>query len=149
MGKTVGYLVTWTTYGTWLQGRKEGFVKDGEIRGENLALARSNAKNMKGPEVRLDKRQRAIVREAILAKARKIGQRILAIEVRSSHVHIVVGYDGRAIEETVKRYKNVATVALRKDGHRGRVWTSGYDKRFCFDERSLNARIAYVYRHGG
>jgi hypothetical protein len=30
MSKTVGYMVTWTTYGTWLQGEKKGFVKDGE-----------------------------------------------------------------------------------------------------------------------
>lgn len=147
MGKTVGYMVTFTTYGSWLQGREQGFVKDGEIRGENVLLARSSAKKMKGSVVRLNKRQKAIVREAILEKARKVGQRIIAIAVQSNHVHMVIGYDGRPIEETVKRYKNVGTVALREDGHRGKVWTRGYDKRFCFDEASLEERIRYVKRH--
>jgi len=31
----------------------------------------------------------------------------------------------------------------------GRIWTSGYDKRFCFDENELNTRIDYVQRHAG
>jgi len=31
MSKLVGYMVTWTTYGSWLQGDKRGFVKDGKI----------------------------------------------------------------------------------------------------------------------
>jgi hypothetical protein len=75
MAKTVGYMVTWTTYGTWLQG------------------------------------------------------------------------DRRPIEETVRRYKNASTVALREKGLEGRVWTRGYDKRFCFDEASLEERIRYVQGH--
>ncbi len=25
MGKVIGYMVTWTTYGTWLQGEEKGF----------------------------------------------------------------------------------------------------------------------------
>ncbi len=29
MGKTLGYMVTWTTYGSRLQGDARGFVKDG------------------------------------------------------------------------------------------------------------------------
>jgi len=67
--------------------------------------------------------------------------------VCSNHVHIVVGYDGRPIEETVRRYKNVSTVALREKGLEGKVWTRGYDKRFCFDEASLEERIRYVKGH--
>lgn len=148
MAKTLGYMLTLTTYGTWLQGKEKGFVKDGIVRGENIALARSNAKNMKGPAVRLNKREKVIVREAIVGKAKKIGQRILAISVQSNHVHIVAGYDGRPVEETVRRYKNTATVAMRDDGFHGRVWTKGYDKRYCFDVVSLKARVAYVEGHG-
>ena len=31
MAKTLGYMITWTTYGTWLQGDERGYVKDGNI----------------------------------------------------------------------------------------------------------------------
>ena len=62
-------------------------------------------------------------------------------------MHIVVGYDGRPAEEAVRRYKNAATVALRNDGLRGRVWTRGYDVRYCYDEGSLRGRIRYVGKH--
>jgi len=32
MAKTLGYMITWTTYGTWLQGGEKGFVKNGVVR---------------------------------------------------------------------------------------------------------------------
>ena len=147
MSKTVGYMVTFTTYGTWLQGREQGFVKDGQVRGENIALARSNAKDMRGPAVRLKKKKKILIQKVLLAKAHKAGQRILAVAVQSNHLHMVLGYDGRPVEETVRRYKNAATVALRNDGFRGRVWAKGFDKRYCFDEKSLKNRIDYVQRH--
>jgi hypothetical protein len=52
-------------------------------------------------------------------------------------VSVVVGY-----------YKNTGCVALRENGLDGRIWTRGYDKRFCFNEKDLKAKIAYVNRHG-
>jgi len=27
------------------------------------------------------------------------------------------------------------------------IWGDGYDKRFCYDERSVRVRIEYVQRH--
>jgi len=30
MARMIGYMLTRTTYGTWLQGDKRGYVKDGE-----------------------------------------------------------------------------------------------------------------------
>ena len=34
----IAYMVTWTTYGSWLQGDKRGYVKDGQILGGNYNL---------------------------------------------------------------------------------------------------------------
>jgi REP element-mobilizing transposase RayT len=73
---------------------------------------------------------------------------MLAISVWSNHVHIVQRYNGRPIEKTVRIYKNTATAALRRAGFEGKVWTRGYDKRFCFSEKELRARVDYVNRHG-
>ncbi len=38
MGKFIGYMVTWATYGSWLQGDKRGYVKNGKIFQKDDAL---------------------------------------------------------------------------------------------------------------
>jgi len=141
-------MVTFTTYGTWMRGDSRGWRKNGKVFTANPRLKRIDESQMKGEIVRLGKNEKTIVRKAICKKASSLGQKILAISVWSNHVHVVVKYDGRKIEETVRIYKNAATAALRRSGFRGRVWGSGYDKRFCFDEVALRKRIEYVEGHG-
>ena len=147
MGKIIGYMITWTTYGTWLQGDKRGYVKDGKILGENDALLQSNLKRLKNPPTRLDTEHCDIVRRAILKKAKDIRQQIYAIAVRPNHVHIVAERTNETIEKVVSYYKNAARIALRRGGFVGRVWTRGFDKRFCFDRDQLQSKIKYVQDH--
>jgi len=127
-------MITWTTYGTWLQGGKKGFVKDGEVRGENVAIKKDCEKKLEGEPVRLGHNEKNIVREAIIEAAKRFKQKILAIAVYSNHVHIVAEYVGVPISVLVSYYKNAGRAALQKSGFKGRAWTSGYDKRYCFDE---------------
>jgi len=148
MAKTLGYMVTFTTYGTWLQGDTRGWVKDGNTYQVNRSIEEANRKNMQHPTARLTKRERDLVREAILGKARERKQKVCAISVWSNHIHIVLESDGCPISNVVQAYKNAATAALKKNGFCGRVWTSGYDKRYCFDEESMRKRIEYVEGHG-
>lgn len=148
MRRTIGYMITFTTYGTWLQGDERGWVKEGIIYEENEGLRSVNESNLKGEAVRLGKREKEIVREAICRKAEAQREEILAISVWSNHVHIVQKYNGRPIEKAVRIYKNTATAALRRAGVEGRLWTSGFDRRFCFSEKELRARVDYVNRHG-
>ena len=144
MARTLAYMVTWTTYGTWLQGDRRGYVKNARILNPNPNLASANLRNLKKPPVTLTTIQEQIVNHAIVAKAEQLAQTILAIAVCKDHVHLVIGYNGTPIEYTLKHYKNAAMVALRKHGLRGRLWSSGFDKRFCFDPESLRKRIDYV-----
>jgi REP element-mobilizing transposase RayT len=147
MAKTVGYMVTWTTYGTWLQGDAKGFVTNGEVRGENIALKKSNVGKLRGMAVRLSRREKEIVRNAIIEATKRFEQKILAIAVYSNHVHIVCEYVDVPINVIVGYYKNAGRVALQKNGFEGRVWTKGFDKRFCFSEKDLRARVDYVNKH--
>lgn len=147
MGTIIGYMVTWTTYGTWLQGDKRGYVKDGEILSKNIALLKSNLKRLKNPPTRLDTEHRSIVRETILGKAQEIRQQIYAIAVCPSHVHIVAESTNESIEKVVSYYKNAARLALRAGGFNGRIWTKGFDKLFCFNRSDLTSRIKYVKNH--
>ena len=148
MHKTLGYLLTWTTYGTWLQGNKKGYVKDGiVILGPNTPLAAANKKHLRKEPVILTPKQRRIIETAIRAKAEEIEQKILAIVVCSDHVHIVIDYTTKDLGQTVRYYKTAGLKAMRGIGFDGPLWTKGFDKRFCFDERTLQKRISYVNKH--
>ena len=147
MEKMVGYMVTWTTYGTWLQGDKRKYVNDGEILPADKKIEEANKRQQKSGTVRLTNEQKNIVKDAVLKEAQKIGQEILAISVFSNHVHVVVCSTNESIENTVSRYKNVATCALKETGLTERIWTRGFNKRFCFSSEELEEKIAYVRNH--
>jgi len=140
-------MLTWTTYGTWLQGDKRGYVKKGKVLQEEPRLRATNKSNLKAPAVRLSKEERRIIKEAVAKEALRIKQTIYALAVCSDHVHVVCGQKGKAVGEIVRSYKNASYFSLRKKGYVRRLWTRGYDKRFCFDEDSLRARVDYVRKH--
>jgi REP element-mobilizing transposase RayT len=147
MPNTSGYMLTWTIYGTWLQGDSRRYVKNGQILDADASLADSNKQRLTKEPVKLTQYQRRIVEEAIYAKAGAIGQKIYAVSVCSNHVHIVLGYTTKDLGLIVRYYKVAAQRALRNTGFSGRLWTKGFDKRFCFDEQSLHRRIDYVNAH--
>lgn len=147
MPRTVGYLITWTVYGAWLQGDERGYVKNGEVLRENKALENVNRESLKQEPVRLSSKQKQVVRETILKEASLQGQQVHALTVCSDHVHLVTGYVHTPIEKLVWAYKYATTAALHKNGATGKIWTKGYDKRFCFDNKTLQQKIRYVQRH--
>jgi len=147
MARILGYMLTWTTYGTWLQGDRRGYVKDGVVLPGNERLERSNRGLQTSDAVRLSDAEQGIVSEAIRREADRRGQRILALAVNAVHVHLVARCSEEPVGRVVAWYKNAGRLALKKLGHRGRVWTRGYDKRFCFDHDSLETRIRYVESH--
>lgn len=140
----VGYMVTWTTYGTWLQGDKRGYVKKGVTLKGNDRLELANEDLQKHDAIILTFAERDIVSKAIIAEAKKIGQTIEAIAVRSNHVHIAARPCKESIEQIVSRYKNISRMALNR---KERIWTHGFDKQFCFSEQDFRQRIEYVEQH--
>ena len=147
MAKTLGYMITWTTYGTWLQGDERGYVKNGRIYPGNKDLIQTNKRAQLQDAVRLSKAQQQVVRKAITEEAALQGQRIYALAVHPTHVHVVAQYVPQPISKIVAYYKKAARLALKALDHNGRLWTNGYDKRFCFDRTTLEQRIKYVQGH--
>lgn len=143
----IGYMITWTTYGSWLQGDKRGYVKNGTILPANDKLKSANQKQQKFQMVKLDSSQKYTVRKAILQEAQKINQKILAIAVCSNHVHIVAKVSSESIEQIVHRYKRLSTFVLRKAGLSGKIWSAGFDKRFCFTDKDIEQKVKYVDGH--
>ena len=88
--KLIGYMLTWTTYGTWLQGDKRGYVKNGIILSANQKLQTANRNNQKHPPIKLNTNLMPIVKNALEEEAERIGQKIYAIAVCSNHVHLIL-----------------------------------------------------------
>ena len=140
-------MLTWTTYGNWLQGDKRGYVKDGKVLSENTGLYKANQNLQKHNTVVLNGRQKEIVRRAIAQECKTIGQKLYAVAVCSNHIHIVTNNINMPIGYVSRHYKNAARLALQENGFVGKLWTRGYDKRYCCDKDELCAKINYVRRH--
>jgi len=69
---------------------------------------------------------------------------ILALFVGTWHVHAVFGASRFPVSAMAKCAKDAARWGLRA---RRPIWGEGYDKRYCYDEKSVLARIEYVERH--
>ena len=95
----------------------------------------------------MGKKEKELVRAAILEEAKREDLRLEALAVYSSHVHVVVGGGEYPVDEFVALCKMAARSALHSAGIEGRVWAHGYDKRFCFDREALLDRVAYVEAH--
>ena len=149
MGRMSGYMLTWSTYGTWLQGDEKGYVNDGKVLGGNAALENSNIDSLVKERVFLTDKQIDLVRGTILQEAAMHGQHVHALSVVSDHVHLVVEcIEKLSVEKAVWCYKYATKAVIAESGIDGPVWTKGYDKRFCFNEASLNTRVRYVLEHG-
>ena len=147
MDRLLGYMLTWPTYGSWLQGDDRGFVKDGVFCDGDPRLHRANSKLLKKPAVKLSLKHRQIIHDEIYLTAEKIGQEIFSLAVCSNHIHIVAGNTDIEIGDVVSHYKNNTSHVMRKSGFEGKVWAKGSDKRFCYDADKLQAMIEYVQRH--
>jgi REP element-mobilizing transposase RayT len=147
MARMIGFMATWTTYGTWLQGDGRGYVKNGTTLQPDAELEKSNKELLKHDKIKIPKRLCQTVKNAILKEAQEIGQKVYAIAVCSNHVHIVVESVGKSCGYSVGRFKKAATKALRNFGFANSVWTKGFDKRYCYHHHELETKIKYVNHH--
>jgi REP element-mobilizing transposase RayT len=147
MQKVLGYMLTWTAYGNWLQGDKRKYVKNGQILDPNPSLESKNEENMKYPKVSLTAAQRKIIEKAVIEESASLNQKIHAIAIGKSHIHLVTDCNFISAASAVSHYKNSARLAIESNGFVGRLWTKGFSVRYCFDENQLNKVIQYVNRH--
>jgi REP element-mobilizing transposase RayT len=99
----------------------------------------------------LDARRREIVGSTIRRHAELRNWRLLALNVRSNHVHVVVFCpDGSPPERAMEQFKAWSTRRLRETGLVGpehRVWTEHGSTRWINSDSSLSAAIDYVLNH--
>jgi len=105
----------------------------------------TNKRSQSQDAVRLSEVQQQLVRKSIIQEAALRGHEVYALSVQPTHIHMVIAFTPQPISGIVAYYKKAARLALKAIGCKGKLWTRGYDKRFCFDMESLNRRIKYVH----
>lgn len=154
----IAYLITFTTYGTWLHGDKRGSVDDEHNQYKNsfiapsLVLQRKEQSALKNPPFMLGKRQREAVLEAILQVCKFRGWFAHAVHVRSNHIHILVSGEEKP-EKIMIVFKAYATRAIRRccKGQTiiKKYWTRHGSTKYIRTKESLASAIRYVKNEQG
>ena len=109
---------------------------------------RSNAHALlREDPVVLSSAERQAVHHAIEERAAKREWKLLALNVRTNHVHCVIQASDRTPERVMSDLKSAATRALREAGLRSqeaRIWTEHGSTRWIDSETSMNAAMEYV-----
>ena len=145
MGNTLATMLTMTTYGTWLRGDQRGWVDDGIIFPPDPELESADRARMNHSAYLFPLDRLLDVGSFIgTSLVERLRVTIYALHVGTWHAHVVIGPTMHHIAEVAKCAKDAARYRLRP----GRpIWTDGYDKRFCFDDRTVRNRVRYVQRH--
>ena len=118
----LAYLITIRTYGTWLHGDERGAMDRREHNrhgapniAPNRRLVKAEHAQLKHPPVTFDEAQRAAVEQAIREVCAHRDYQLLAVNVRTNHVHCVVAAACRP-ELVMNGFKVYATRHLREEG---------------------------------
>jgi REP element-mobilizing transposase RayT len=155
----LAHLITIRTYGTWLHGDDRHSVDthdDYNIygtpdRGADKKLHDVMKENMKNPSFTLDLEQRRAVKTAINEVCEYRGYRLLALNVRTNHIHVVASA-GNTPETVAREFKRYATRKLRSDhlvSKNRKVWSRGESCRYLWKQHQVEQAIGYVlYQQG-
>ncbi len=158
------WLLTWTTYGSWLPGDDRGFVsnvRNGEgpevrfnipgtpTKANMPGLEDYARRKMKGTEIRLQSEQASILISQFQETATCRGWQLLAAAVMSNHCHAVVGVPGDPDPSTLLRdFKSYGSRALNQHwpkSESGRWWTESGSRRKLPNDTSVLSAIKYVF----
>jgi hypothetical protein len=92
MPAPLAYLITWTTYGTWLPGDKRGWIESGRtgIQEPDAFRKQQAVEKMNSEPVLLCPEERQLVEETIRKHCEMRNWALHALNVRTNHVHMVV-----------------------------------------------------------
>ncbi len=154
---TLGYFITFHTYGTWLHGHERGSVDPKHNRAgtpyvaPSPALMERDSGNLSHPAFTLGVEAREIVQTTIASVCDRRAWSVKALNVRTTHVHVVVS--GTALPERIMNdLKAWSTRRLREAGLVAadeRVWSRHGSTRWLNTSVSLARAIEYtLYEQG-
>jgi REP element-mobilizing transposase RayT len=150
--RPLGYFITFRTYGTWLHGDERGSVdrKQNEFGTPTVPTSEYREEwersELKHAPVELDSGQREVVERTIREVCSHKAWKLMAVNVRTNHVHVVVDAPG-APEPVLNAFKAWATRRLAEAGlvERGaRVWSRHGSTVYLFKEDKVEEKCRYV-----
>jgi REP element-mobilizing transposase RayT len=144
----LAFFVTWTVYGTFLQGDERGWRR--RRKGQQSPqpkLSQWRRDRLKHPILLLNDEQKSVVEQEIERHCQKRGWHSWSKSARTNHVHAVVTARGCAGSKVRDQLKANATRGLREnwEDFRGRpVWTALGDWECINTENELECVILYV-----
>lgn len=150
----LAYYLTWHTYGTWLHGDERGSV-DSQHNQLSQPLAPADPdrfenmrQSMKYPPVSLTEAGRQVMDQTIRRHCEIRKWRLDAVNVRTNHIHIVVGCPADLPPETaMEQFKAWGTRRLREAdciSHDQPAWVEHGSTRWIKTAESLAKAIDYV-----
>jgi REP element-mobilizing transposase RayT len=148
----LAYLITFRTYGTWMHGEERGSVdRKHNVYGTPLLASdrcrkQAETRQLKQPRVLLNILQRRTVELAIREACHFRRYDLLAVNVRTDHVHAVISASciPEPILDTLKAY---ATRKLRQDrliSATTKPWVRHGSTRYLWKEEQVGKAVAYV-----
>ncbi|MFN0140925.1 MAG: transposase [Pyrinomonadaceae bacterium] len=149
---------TFRCYGTWLHGDEHGSVdRNNNIYRAPRIPANSNwrkhsEKSLLHSPAALNAARRKSVEKAIRDTCEKRDWKILAINVRTNHVHVVIAVGAKKPASVLIAIKANATRQLRENGlwsHKHTPWADKGSKRNLWNEKSVWQACNYVTNEQG
>lgn len=154
----MAYLITFRCYGTWLHGDERGSV-DRFHNVYKTPYAESNAKRleyskslMKNAPVKLNAERRKVVESALRETCDFKNWHIYALNVRTNHIHIVVGVGEKHPDKVLIALKANATRKMRENkcwNSDKTPWAEKGSKRWLWTEKSIEKAVDYVVNRQG
>ncbi len=154
----LAYFITFRTYGTWQHGDERGSIdryhnKFREPRvAANPILKNQQDKKLKSEPVVLDAPRRKAVETSIREVCSYRGWRLIAINVRTNHVHLVVWLAEVGPEAALRDFKAYSTRAMKSAGlwlFSHSPWVDGGSRRYLWKDTSVSAACDYVINGQG
>lgn len=148
----LAYLITFRTYGTWLHGDERGSIDlkhnvyGTPLLPPNPDQEHTAALKLNHAPVILNAEQRQAVERAVREVCRHRSYSLLAVNVRTNHVHAVVSA-ARRPEPILDAFKAYATRKLRRLGlisETTKLWVRHGSTRYLWKERHVEKAMNYV-----
>ena len=155
MSDPLAYFITFSCYGGWLHGDRRGSIdrKHNEPGSPPLEPSREREATAQGRlkhgTFLLDAPRRVAVEDAVRGVSDARGWQLVAVNVRTSHVHVVVAAD-QAPELVMRAFKAWSTRQMRDrrlmDADAS-AWSRHGSTRYLWDTRDVEEACQYVV-HG-
>lgn len=157
-GYPLAYLITFRCYGTWLHGDERGSVDrlhniyETPFIAPNQNLNKYIAEHLKNKPVELNAQRHEAVEKAIRETCHKRNWSLLAINIRTNHIHTVVKVGSKHPNQVLIALKANATREMRENGvwnSEDTPWADKGSKKWLWNEKNVEMAIDYVINGQG